>query len=253
MLDKIPQPIQQIAIAALYLSLGASGREFVGLMTPKPQTSKFLIIVKSESTKKSLSDAEVKILVNGAPINLKTDSNGYAEAQIQTRDAIQAEVTKMGYKSKSQTLNLAETAEKPFEISLSIDQLSPNCFGDSCTDRIPTAAKCNTDATTTNYATGEQFKRETGLSNVVRVELRYSPKCNAVWAKTVAPANSILYLQDESSSKYSEYKIPQDESTDHHNEMVSGDLRIRACVQSSQGTSAVSCTGFVQSSAQSNP
>jgi hypothetical protein len=247
-LINIPSPIRQAFFAVAYVALGASGREFIGLATPKPHNAKIPTIVKSESTQKTIADAEIKILTDGAPISLKTDAKGYAEAQIQARNSVQIEILKAGYITRKETLNLAE---KP-EIALSIDKQSPSCFGDSCTERIPTAAKCNTDATTSNYATGEEFKRTTGLSNVIRIELRYSPKCNAVWAKTVAPPNSILYLQDESGSKYSEYTIPKDESTDHHNEMVSGDLRVRACVQNAQGSNAISCTGFVQSSAQSD-
>jgi hypothetical protein len=204
-LSNIPPLIRQVILAATYVTLGASGREFVSLVTPKTQNSKISTIVKSESTQKTIADAEIKILTDAPPISLKTDAKGYAEAQIQTRNSVQIEILKAGYITRKETLNLAEKPDKPFEIALSIDKQSPSCFGDSCTARIPTAAKCSTDATTSNYATGEQFKRETGLSNVIRIELRYSPKCNAVWAKTVAPPNSILYLQDESGSKYSEY------------------------------------------------
>ncbi len=141
-----------------------------------------------------------------------------------------------------------ELAKQLNEITLSIDQKAASCFGDSCTDRIPTSAKCNTDATTVNYATGDEFTLDVGTSNVIRIELRHSPKCNSSWAKAVAPANSTMYLQDESGSKYSAYLIPKDDLPDHHTEMVSGELRLRACVQSSRGNRHLACTGFVQGS-----
>lgn len=245
MLDKIPQQFRQIIIAALYVSLGASGRTFIDLATPKPPNSKLLLIVKSETTNKSLSDVEVKLLVNGAPVILKTDSNGYAEAQLQTRDAISAEVVKAGYTTKSQTLNLTEKSDRPFEIILPIDKQSPTCIGDSCTGRLARSAKCDGDATTINYSTGDKFTRGDKVTDVIRIEMRYSKVCNSIWAKAVAPTGSLIYLQDEKMSKLTDFPVPDDDFPNHHGEMVSGDLRLRACVQNSQGEKKATCTGVM--------
>jgi Protein of unknown function (DUF2690) len=241
MLEKIPQSIRQSMLAALYISLGASGKEPAGLFTP--QNTRIAIIVKSESTNKILSDAEVKILVNGAPINLKTDSNGYVEKQIQTKAAVQAEISKTGYGTKNETFNLTVGLDKPFEVLLPIDRQSPTCFGDSCTGRIARSAKCDGDVTTINYSTGEKFVRGDNVSDVIRVEMRFSKVCNSIWAKAVAPTGSLVYLQDEKMSKLTDFFVPDDNFPNHHGEMVSGDLRLRACVTSSQGDKKITCTG----------
>ena len=64
--------------------------------------------------------------------------------------------------------------------------------------------------------------------------------------KAVAPAGSIIYLQDERGSKYSQYPVPEDDLPDHHTEMVNGELRMRACVKTSKPNQEPSCTGFIQ-------
>jgi len=243
--NNLPQGLRYSLLAVAFIFLGASGREFINIFTDsKPKLTKVPIIIKSESTSKPLSDAEIKILVNGAPIILKTDSNGYAETEIAEKEMINVEVNKVGYLSKSEILNLSRKPDQPFRILLPIDPQAVSCFGDSCTGRIPGAAKCSVDVTTLNYATGEKFIRK-NVDNVIRIEMRSSQQCNAIWAKAVAPAGSLMYLQDDQGSKLIHYNIPDDDLSDHHTEMVSRDLRVRACVQNVQGDKKTTCTGFI--------
>lgn len=243
--QNLPVWVRHIVLAIFYTSLGASGKEVIDGLNFKPQPVKVSIIVKSEATGKPLSDVNIQFLGDGSPISLKTNSSGYAEIQIEDKQMINVEVSQTGYLAKKEALNLQTKTGQPFTFLLPIDQKAATCFGDSCTNRIPRAAKCDVDATTTNYATGEKFMWKNGDSNIIRIELRFSQNCSVRWAKAISPQGSLIYLQDDKGSKLIEYTVPNDDLQDHHTEMVGNDLKIRACVQNSQGNKQVTCTGFV--------
>jgi hypothetical protein len=241
----LPDWSRYLSLAAFSALGGAFGKDLLTMVLhPTPEMTKVPIMVKSEKTRKALENVDISVISNGAPLSLKTDSRGYAEPQLPRQSSIRVDLAKPGYVTNFTTLNLND-AKQLNEITLVVDQKAASCLGDSCTGRIPEAAKCHMDATTVNYATGDKFTQTGGFANVVRVELRHSPKCNASWVKVVAPGKSTVYLQDDSGSKYNQYALPQDDSSDHHTEMVSGELRLKACVQNPQGTHA-DCTGLVQ-------
>lgn len=245
MLGNLPPWLQKLFVPILLIFLGASATAVIATLKPSPGSVKLPVLVQSGKTGKPLKNVTGAVLVsNGSPVPFKTDDAGYAELRITSQDAVQIQIEQLGYIPTRETLNASNLGQL-HSITLNIDEKAPACFGDSCTDRIPAAAKCDKDADTINYATGEQFSQGGDKSNTIRIELRNSQNCNARWAKVIAPPSSYVYLQDDQSSKYSDYRIPTDDLPDHHTEMISGDLRSRACVQSSQGSRAVTCTGFI--------
>jgi hypothetical protein len=246
MFDNLPPLTKYALVGVLSFSLGLSGNKVLELLNVSSQTTDIPLVVKSGATQKPIPDAEVKVLINGAPIRMKTDSNGYAHTQITgKKESVNIEINSKGYLTKPETLNTSGKIEHPFPVSLEIDRQASNCFGDSCTGRIPRAAKCDADVTGLNYATGDKFLRSGNISDVTRIEIRFSQNCGAVWAKAVAPPGAVIYLEDDKGSKLIDYTIPDDDLPDHHTEMLSRNLRLRACVQSGKGEKKPACTGFV--------
>jgi hypothetical protein len=244
--NQLPDWSKFLCVAVVSGFFGATGKDiFMNNIINQPDIDAS-IMVRSEKTGKPLEDVDAKYFVGSdAPISAKTDNNGYAKIEVASKSNVRVEISKLGYVAKKETLNLDQKTNQR-ELFLSIDQKAPFCYGDSCTQRIPGAAQCNGDVNNLNYATGKKFTNTLGQDNFLRIELRHSTKCNSVWAKSVSPVGAKVYLQDDTGSKFNEFKVPKDDLPDHHSEMVSGDLRVRACVQFSSEDKEPLCTGFIQ-------
>lgn len=119
----------------------------------------------------------------------------------------------------------------------------PLCNNLTCVNRDPIDNKCDRDAQTItsntgNYVLDRQLKP-------YRLEIRYSQKCNAVWAKSEAPYRSVHYIEDGQGKKYGTAIVPIDQWDEHYADMAPGkNIQVRACAKPLTGKK--SCTNFVQ-------
>lgn len=116
----------------------------------------------------------------------------------------------------------AEEADRPSPSAASPLHAPPaTCSGASCTSVEPTTTVCAQDATTAY----------TGRGYGVRVELRYSPRCHAAWARMIgtSPGDRIMLTIQHDEENSQEYR-QQTGKTAHtpmaHVENLSG---VRAC------------------------
>lgn len=112
-----------------------------------------------------------------------------------------------------------------------IDKINPLCRKDLCINLDPKEQKCDFDARTIDF---------NAVSDGGQIELRYSGRCNAGWARTTAPVGSTIYVEDIWGNRYGQYTILQDQFIDHYGDMGPGS-NLKACVQLSGGQ--VICTG----------
>lgn len=94
------------------------------------------------------------------------------------------------------------------------------CHETSCSNLDARYQKCDTDAET---IAEEKFTETT-------IKLRYSPKCDAAWAKAVVPTYSILYVEDAQGRKYGIYEVPNDGIPSEHYGNMGGGRKLKACV-----------------------
>ena len=119
----------------------------------------------------------------------------------------------------------------------------PLCNNLSCVNRDPIDNKCDEDAQTItsnigNYRLGQDLK-------AYRLEIRHSPRCEAVWARSEAPYRSSHYIEDSQGKKYGQVDVVKDRWDRHYADMAPGkNIRVRACAK--PPASAKSCTNFVQ-------
>jgi serine/threonine protein kinase len=119
----------------------------------------------------------------------------------------------------------------------------PLCNNLTCVNRDPIDNKCDRDAQTITSNTGN-YILESRLKPY-RLEIRHSPKCNAVWAKSEAPYRSIHYIEDDQGKKYGSAIVPVDQWDDHYADMAPGkNIQVRACAKPPTGEK--SCTNFVR-------
>ncbi|MFB2875274.1 DUF2690 domain-containing protein [Floridanema aerugineum] len=111
-----------------------------------------------------------------------------------------------------------------------IQNFSVLCREESCINRDPKEQKCDKDARTIDVDI---------LLDGSIIELRYSGRCNAAWARTTAPNGSTIYVEDYQGNRYGQYTIPTDEFREHYGDMGPGS-NLKACVQFSNGE--VMCT-----------
>jgi hypothetical protein len=65
----------------------------------------------------------------------------------------------------------------------------------------------------------------------IAIELRYSPACDASWAKANVPEGSILYVQDVAGHQFGHYTVPPDGiTTAHYGNMGAGKM-LKACTK----------------------
>ncbi|MGL5943256.1 MAG: DUF2690 domain-containing protein [Waterburya sp.] len=120
---------------------------------------------------------------------------------------------------------------------------TPLCNYLTCVNRDPIDNKCDRDSQTItsnigNYILGKELI-------AYRLEIRYSPKCNAVWARTEAPYRSSHYIEDNQGNIYGQAKVPRDGWNRHYADMAPGkDIKIRACAE--PPLRKKECTSFVQ-------
>ncbi|MGL5833071.1 MAG: protein kinase domain-containing protein [Waterburya sp.] len=119
----------------------------------------------------------------------------------------------------------------------------PLCNNLTCVNRDPIDNKCDRDAQTITSNTGNYVFEQKLIP--YRLEIRYSQKCNAVWAKSEAPYRSVHYIEDDQGKKYGTAIVPIDQWDEHYADMAPGkDIQVRACAKPPTGEK--SCTNFVQ-------
>jgi serine/threonine protein kinase len=119
----------------------------------------------------------------------------------------------------------------------------PLCNNLTCVNRDPVDNKCDRDAQTITSNTGN-YTLDHKLKPY-RLEIRHSPACNAVWAKSEAPYRSIHYIEDHQGNKYGSAIVPVDQWDEHYADMAPGkNIQVRACAKPPTGEK--SCTNFIR-------
>jgi hypothetical protein len=72
------------------------------------------------------------------------------------------------------------------------------CFGHTCNGRNPVAMGCGADAVTINHVT-QQDNASGGTFGRQVVQLRYSRRCNASWARVIASAGGTAHVTSSSA------------------------------------------------------
>ncbi|GAA2139063.1 hypothetical protein GCM10009760_20860 [Kitasatospora kazusensis] len=105
------------------------------------------------------------------------------------------------------------------------------CTKAACDGRDPSSAGCAADAVTRASFSGAS----------VRVELRYSPSCQAAWARaTAAPPGQTLMVEDSGGAR-SRMTVHQ---TPAHTQMVDATTKARACLGPAD-SDVLTCTPWV--------
>jgi serine/threonine protein kinase len=119
----------------------------------------------------------------------------------------------------------------------------PLCDNLTCVNRDPIDNKCDRDAQTITSNTGNYVLNR--KLKPYRLEIRHSPACNAVWAKSEAPYRSIHYIEDDQGKKYGSAIVPLDQWDEHYADMAPGkNIQVRACAKPPTGEKR--CTNFVR-------
>jgi len=125
-----------------------------------------------------------------------------------------------------------------------LKKVEPLCDNVSCINRDPIDNGCDKDARTITSDDGN-YQTAKNKIKTYRLELRYSAICNATWARTEAPADSIHYLEDRQGNKYGSTIIALDKWNRHYSDMGLGKgVGIRVCAEPPKGN--IKCTNFVQ-------
>ena len=118
------------------------------------------------------------------------------------------------------------------------------CYNHTCINRDPIDNKCDLDSQTITSDIGN-YQIKPNVLKAYRLEIRYSPACQAAWARTEAPPGSTHYIEDRQGTKYGSAVVPVDQWEQHYADMAPAkDLQIRACAKPPQGNTK--CTNFVQ-------
>ncbi len=112
-----------------------------------------------------------------------------------------------------------------------IAKIKPLCRRESCNNRDPKDQKCDKDGRTIDMNL---------LPTGHNIELRYSGRCDAAWARSTVPAGATIYVEDFRGNKYGLYTIPVDRFSQHYGDMGPGHT-LKACVKYPSGE--VVCTG----------
>ena len=111
-----------------------------------------------------------------------------------------------------------------------IKKFAPLCRGESCINRDPREQKCDKDARTIDLSL---------LPDGTKLELRFSGRCNAAWAKAEVQygsmaIGSMLYVEDFQGNKYGLYTVESDGINQHYGSMGPGS-NLKACVKLPSG------------------
>ena len=124
------------------------------------------------------------------------------------------------------------------------ETVKPLCYNRSCINRDPIDNKCDRDSQTITSDIGN-YKTQPNVLKAYRLEVRYSPACQAAWARTEAPPGSTHYIEDRQGTKYGSAIVPVDQWEQHYADMAPAtDLEIRACAKPLKGQTK--CTNFVK-------
>ncbi|NER25905.1 MAG: DUF2690 domain-containing protein [Symploca sp. SIO1C2] len=129
---------------------------------------------------------------------------------------------------KSNQIQEQPTAELP-----SPAKVLPPCKETTCIDLDPKDTGCAQDART---LTIKEFQS-------IEIELRYSIKCQASWARSTAPISSVIYTEDTQGQKYGLYTITRDGYQQHYSSMGPG-RKLKACFQVPD--QELQCTELIQ-------
>ncbi|NEO56276.1 MAG: carboxypeptidase-like regulatory domain-containing protein, partial [Okeania sp. SIO3B5] len=93
-----------IFIVAVLLTIAV----FLGVDLPnsEPELTQVNIIVQTDSNE-AIPGVNIQVISKGAPVNLYTDSNGYARVEIPSRGDVDVVLSKDGYERKKETIDLA--------------------------------------------------------------------------------------------------------------------------------------------------
>jgi prepilin-type N-terminal cleavage/methylation domain-containing protein len=106
-----------------------------------------------------------------------------------------------------------------------MNKFLPSCNKDTCINLDPVVKRCHKNVTTVKR------NRELG----VLIELRYSPTCNASWARvTFAPVNSAAYVIDSSGKQYGYWQNTDRRWNQFYGDMGPG-VELNACVKLPNG------------------
>lgn len=120
----------------------------------------------------------------------------------------------------------------------------PLCNNLTCVNRDPIDNKCDLDSQTITSNIGN-YQVSTEELKAYRIELRYSKRCNATWARTEAPHYSTHYIEDILGQRYGTATVPVDQWKRHYADMAPGkNIEIRACAKPKKGNTR--CTNFVK-------
>ena len=130
------------------------------------------------------------------------------------------------------------------QIVADVEAIEPLCYNHTCINRDPIDNKCDLDSQTITSDIGN-YQTKPNILKAYRLEVRYSPACQAAWARTEAPPGSTHYIEDRQGTKYGSAVVPVDQWERHYADMAPGkDLEIRACAKPPQFQ--IKCTNFVR-------
>lgn len=122
--------------------------------------------------------------------------------------------------------------------------LKPLCNNLTCVNRDAVDNRCDQDVQTITSNIGN-YRVSQNLVKAYRLEIRFSPSCQATWAKSEAPPDSTHYIEDDQGTKYGTAVVPVDQFEEHYADMAPGkNINIRACAEPPSGNKR--CTNFVQ-------
>ncbi|AFZ34323.1 serine/threonine protein kinase [Stanieria cyanosphaera PCC 7437] len=123
-------------------------------------------------------------------------------------------------------------------------QNAPLCNNLTCLNRDPIDNNCDNDAKTITSNIGNyQLAYEQLVA--YKVELRYSERCHATWARSEAPYRSVHYVEDRQGNIYGQITVAKDGWNRHYADMGPGkNTEIRACAKPPTGETR--CTNFVK-------
>ncbi|WP_338022962.1 prepilin-type N-terminal cleavage/methylation domain-containing protein [Argonema galeatum] len=106
-----------------------------------------------------------------------------------------------------------------------IQKFTALCRKETCINRDAINQRCNKDVRTIDLNL---------LPDGTKIELRYSSRCDAGWARSTAPVNSVIYVEDFQANKYGQSRIRPDGLIEHYGNMGPGS-NLKACVQFATG------------------
>ncbi|MBD2130091.1 DUF2690 domain-containing protein [Microcoleus sp. ZQ-A2] len=119
-------------------------------------------------------------------------------------------------------IGMAFLAVAVVDIYWTLTHQSPLCQKETCINLDARNRKCDAGAIT---ILEEKFKETT-------IELRYSAKCDAGWARAVVPVGSRLYVKDAQEKKYgNNYVVPMNEIPGKYYGNMGPGRKLKACIQ----------------------